>query len=560
MATNKPLQPEEVSETLQQIRVDLEALPDPKTRESVLLLLNLVESLVAEVVRLREENERLKQHGQTPSGDNPPHPPPGKPPRDFSSEKERRKLQSRKKQRRTPKKPNLPIHDERICPVDRQELPPDAKFHGYEEVVVQDIIIRSNNIRFYKEVFYSPAFHKTFRGQVPSGYEGDFGPHLKAAIIAMKFEGGMSEPKIHRFLMSFGVQISKGSISHILLNMAERFHQDKDDLYRAGRQSTCYQQIDDTSATVNGEGYHTHIVCNPWYTAYFTTPRKDRLTVIDVLRGFAPRRYRFNNETFELLKQFHVSQKIIAQLADIPRDRDFSQDEMDRLLTPLFPGESGTHRQHILEAAAIVSFHHDRDFPPPAVLVSDDASQFKRLARLALCWIHEGRHYKKLSPVVPLHQEQLAAFRQRYWEYYGNLKQYQASPSPIQAHVLSEDFDQLFSPQTGYHQLDERIAKTRAKKERLLTVLDFPEVPLHNNASELGARVSARRRDVSLQTKNERGTRAMDTYTTIVETARKLGVSAYEYFYDRIAGIFAFPSLAELIRLRRGSPAVWQPS
>jgi hypothetical protein len=36
------------------------------------------------------------------------------------------------------------------------------------------------------------------------------------------------------------------------------------------------------------------------------------------------------------------------------------------------------------------------------------------------------------------------------------------------------------------------ISMTRAKADELLTVLDQPNVPLHNNDSELGARVSAR--------------------------------------------------------------------
>ena len=63
---------------------------------------------------------------------------------------------------------------------------------------------------------------------------------------------------------------------------------------------------------------------------------------------------------------------------------------------------------------------------------------------------------------------------------------------------------------TNYDALNDRIAKTRSKLEELLTVLSTPAVPFQNNASELGARVSARRRDVSLHSRSERGVRAMD--------------------------------------------------
>ncbi|MCB9924426.1 MAG: hypothetical protein H6822_19765 [Planctomycetaceae bacterium] len=85
-----------------------------------------------------------------------------------------------------------------------------------------------------------------------------------------------------------------------------------------------------------------------------------------------------------------------------------------------------------------------------------------------------------------------------YWDYYESLRQYRASPSTERAASLGLEFDELFASRTGYAALDARIAKTAAKKNELLTVLSEPSVPLHNNASELQARVSARRRDVSL--------------------------------------------------------------
>jgi len=96
--------------------------------------------------------------------------------------------------------------------------------------------------------------------------------------------------------------------------------------------------------------------------------------------------------------------------------------------------------------------------------------------------------------------------------------------------------------------LDDRIAKTAAKKDELLTVLSVPEVPLHNNASELQARVSARRRDVSLHSRSVRGARSMDIFTTLVQTSKILGVSAYAYFRDRIRRRFEMRSLAQSIQ------------
>jgi hypothetical protein len=97
--------------------------------------------------------------------------------------------------------------------------------------------------------------------------------------------------------------------------------------------------------------------------------------------------------------------------------------------------------------------------------------------------------------------------------------------------------------------LDERIAKTREKKAGLLAVLRHSEVPLHNNASELGARARVRKRAVSLGPRTEEGVRAWDTGMTIVETAKKLGisVSVYEYIKDRPSGATQMLSLSQII-------------
>ena len=106
------------------------------------------------------------------------------------------------------------------------------------------------------------------------------------------------------------------------------------------------------------------------------------------------------------------------------------------------------------------------------------------------------------------------------------------------AQQLSIQFDTLFATTTGYDVLDQRIAKTRAKKQALLLVLDHPFLPLHNNGSELGARFQARMRDINYQTVSPNGTKSKDTFATIVLTARKLKVNVYQYIYDRVTKKF----------------------
>lgn len=55
------------------------------------------------------------------------------------------------------------------------------------------------------------------------------------------------------------------------------------------------------------------------------------------------------------------------------------------------------------------------------------------------------------------------------------------------------------------------------------------------------------------QTKNSKGTKSKDSLMTVTETAKKLVVNTYRYFYDRLSGKYEMPSLADLIR-QRSSP------
>ena len=130
---------------------------------------------------------------------------------------------------------------------------------------------------------------------MPAGYEGEFGPNVKALTIILKYVCNTSEPKILEFFRNFNIFISGATISRMLTKNMEGFHQEKKDIYLAGLESTRYQQIDDTGARVNGKNYYTHVVCNEFYTAYFTKEHKDRLTIIDILRNFQDRRFCFND-------------------------------------------------------------------------------------------------------------------------------------------------------------------------------------------------------------------------------------------------------------------------
>lgn len=174
---------------------------------------------------------------------------------------------------------------------------------------------------------------------------------------------------------------------------------------------------------------------------------------------------------------------------------------------------------------------------------------FKMLTKiLSLCWVHIGRHFKKLNPLIPDNQIKTKIFINEFWDYYHKLLAYKNSPNCYNQLTLSYKFDELFSTVTGFDELDNRIAKTKSQKENLLVVLDNPEVPLHNNNSELAARVHAIRRDVSFQTQNEKGTTAKDAWMTISRTAHLYCVNFYDYILDLLYNNERTMSLSKKIR------------
>jgi len=363
----------------------------------------------------------------------------------------------------------------------------------------------------------------------------------------------MSEPKILNLLQTSGVRIEKGTISNLLIKNKDQFHNEKADIIKAGILSTEYQQTDHTHSRVKGENWNTQVVCNPLYTAFITTRYKNRLSVLEILMTGAENngdglQYVLNNETYALLKELNVSKKYRYKLKLFLSDTIFTKELFIKQLEKWLPGLKNRIKARILEASAIAGYHNQDDYPIIKILVTDDAPVFRLLTEgLSLCWIHEGRHYKKLSPIFPYYVKRLKDFIKEFWEYYDRLLEYKRAPSEDMALKLSNDFDKLFSTKTGYDMLDDRISKTAKKKDRLLLVLKYPFLPLHNNESELGARVTVRKRDVSLHTMSDEGTMANDTFLTIIETCKKLGVNSFDYILDRIKKTNKFTSLAELI-------------
>jgi hypothetical protein len=321
---------------------------------------------------------------------------------------------------------------------------------------------------------------------------------------------------------------------------------------RAGLASSSYQHLDDTATRVAGVSEHCHVLSAPLYVSYTTLPGKDRQAVLDVLRLRGERSYQFNAAAWAFLNTGPaLPAHVYATLATLPHGVDLDGATLGGLLDQRLPTLGPQQRARVLDAAAIGSYRVQQEVPVIDTLIADAAPQFGGVTPdLQGCWIHEGRHYKKLSPQVPLHQALQEAVLEAFWQYYGELQAYRAAPTAAEAARLRAAFDALFTSRTGYAALDACLDHTHQRRTSLLRVLDKPYLPLHNNPAELAVRQRVRKRDVSFGARSTAGIAAWDGMQTIIGTATKLGVNVLHYLQDRLSGSYQLPALADIIRER----------
>lgn len=531
--------------------IELETISDPGAQAAIRGLLNLVEQLVAENQTLRAEHQRLKDEISRLKGEQPrptfrPKPPPAGG-TDYSSEGERHEP---KPHRKGTKLDRIRIDRTERLPVDPATLPADAVPKGIETVTVQDLVLRTDNVLFEREVWYSPSLKRSYRAALPAGYAGEFGPGIKALALALTYGANVSEGKLLELVRQAGVVVSAGWLAGLLSGDPGGLAAEAHAVEQAGLASSPWQHSDTTATHVDGEAQHCHVVGNPLFTAYHTLPKKDRLSVLSMLRGGGPLTYLWDATADAYLDWVTLSATARRTLSSaIPRNRELDEAALNNLLDPLYRWVGPQQRTAFREALALAAYEAQTGWPVVQTLLCDDAAQYRLVTEeLGLCWVHEGRHYTKLIVHVPLHRQLLADFRKDFWSYYRELLAYRLIPTPEEATRLEQGFDELFGRTTGLPLLDRRIALTRQKKDGLLLVLRHPELPLHNNPAELAARRRVRKRDVSFGPRSTAGAKAWDTMMTLAATTQQLGVSFIAYLQDRFRQAGQIPPLPDLLR------------
>src|SRR6266700_7500048 len=434
---------------------DPNTIEDEGLRQVFITLMNVVENLSAKVQEQAEEIQRLRDEVNRLKGEQ------GKPKikannvaLDVSSEKERRESKPHHKAK---KQAQVRIDRVEVVKVDQERLPHDAQFKGYQDVIVQDIASHTENVTFRKEKYYSPSQKRTYLAGLPAGYKGQFGPNVRAWVLSLYYADGMSEPKILGLLQTVGLVISAGQLPTLLIKDQEPFHAEGAQVLQAGLSSSPWPHLDSTGTTINGKNEQCHILCNPLYTAYSTLPAKDRMTLLRVLQGGADPVFQMNALALELLPQLGVSEKWCRTLPTLlSHDQTYTESQLDDILDRHLPKQGANLRKSVKEALAIATYRSQTAYPVVELLLCDDAPQFHCLTvQLALCWVHEYRHYKKLTPRFLAHCHLLEQFAKDFWKLYRDLLAYRDHPTEAEAEALRVAFDDLFGQTSGYRQLDE---------------------------------------------------------------------------------------------------------
>jgi hypothetical protein len=206
----------QVTEILTQINPAIDAIADDNIKSIFKALLNVIEELVSDNDSLREENQKLRNENNRLKGEQ------GKPDirkqsqgsKNFSSEKYRNRNKKKKKRRnRKNKKDKIKIDRVEIRQIDKSKLPEDAVFKGYKDIITQDILIKTDNVKFRKAMYYSPSLNKTFLTELPDRYDGEFGPGIKTLSISLYNKSKMAQSAIVEFLRDHGIFIGKATVS-----------------------------------------------------------------------------------------------------------------------------------------------------------------------------------------------------------------------------------------------------------------------------------------------------------------------------------------------------------
>jgi len=517
------------------VTLKIPEISDEERTPLVAALLEIVQVQQELIQELRDEIARLK--GQKP-----------KPRIKASSLGKKSRNKDRKGRPGNRSKRNkterLEIHETVI--LEPHNVPNGSKFRGYEDFTVQDLLLQPFNTLYRRERWTTPQGGDIV-APLPMKIRtlgGHFGPTLHCFIIYQYYHSHVTQPLILEQLLELGIDISAGQVNRIIVEGNELFHKEKDEILKVGLKISGYVNVDDTGARHQGKnGYCTHIG-NDMFAWFQSTDSKNRINFLELLRAGA-NHYALNSKALDYMKERKLPKAQLERLTSFSNIVFEDEAAWQALLKSL----GFTNNRHIrtaTEGALLGAILELGIIHPDLVILSDDAGQFDVLLH-ALCWIHAERSINRLVGFNDSQRSALEGIRTQIWEFYEELKTYKNNPCENKKIQLEKRFDAIFSSHTSYATLNKILKRIRKNKSELLLVLNRPDIPLHNNASETDIREYVKKRKISGSTRSDLGRRSRDTFASLKKTTRKLGVGFWTYLNDRLIGKNLVPKLIDVM-------------
>jgi len=443
----------------------------------------------------------------------------------------------------------IKIDREEKCSVDRGELPEDAEYKGTREVIVQNIVLKTDNVKFNIERWYSPSQKRYFEGKLPPGFQGSqFGPDLRSLIVMLYVGLRSTENKIEQFLKDLGVNISAGEISKILTNVPLKM---SEEMYRAKASATKihpYLHIDATGMRVGTISCYNLCHGNDFFSFHSTVKDRSRLEAIKSLILTDDPIYILDEAAFAWIRGRDIlSGQKIKNLKEKVSNNHLSSSDIEQIVVGL--GFEDKKSSNVVKTGALLSSLQTiyKDVLPE-VLISDAAGEYKEILRAHQeCWIHELRHYREIKISTGYVKEELDLFFEKAWDLFDLMEGYKILPSKELREKIKTDFGLIFEKEWHSFMINHCRANTLSRKEGLLRFLDYPLIPIHNNQAESYIREKVIRRKISGGHKNERGAAAGNMWISLFQTVRKNGLSFFRYLQDRFKGLEQIVQLSAII-------------